>query len=270
MIQDGVSPEKVNFNITSTPKRIIIVGTVGDYEVVTSIMNKKEPTQKTTNIPNNEDCAVCWNEAENPVKTGCHHVYCLDCFENLCMSATTQSTASKICCVRESGTCGKALSLPELQEHLSSTAFEELLEQSFSSYIRLNPQLLKYCPSVDCGYVYRISDTPKMRTCPNCLVAVCTACQAQHGSMTCADYKDLSTGGLEAFERLKKERGIKDCPKCKTPLEKIDGCDHMICRCGAHICWVCLRVFESSKPCYEHMNKEHNGIGLNHLQRIID
>ncbi|KAI0114192.1 hypothetical protein F4776DRAFT_638520 [Hypoxylon sp. NC0597] len=270
MIQDGVGPEKVNFNITSTPKRIIIVGTIGDHEVVTSIMNKKEPTQKTTNILNNEDCSVCWNEAENPVKTGCHHVYCLDCFENLCMSATTQSTASKISCVGESGTCSKALSLPELQEHLSSTAFEELLEQSFASYIRLNPQSLKYCPSVDCGYVYRISDAPKMRTCPNCLVAVCTACQAQHGSMTCADYKDLSTGGLEAFERLKKERGIKDCPKCKTPLEKIDGCDHMTCRCGAHICWVCLRVFESSKPCYEHMNQEHNGIGLNHLQRIID
>ncbi|OTA54504.1 hypothetical protein K449DRAFT_377491 [Hypoxylon sp. EC38] len=269
MIQDELGPEKVNFNITSTPKRIIIVGTARDYESAMFMMTNKDVKSEKTNISNNQDCSVCWNEAENPVQTECHHVYCLDCFENLCMSATTQSIASKICCVGESGTCAIALSLPELQEHLSSTAFEKLLEQSFASHIRLNPQFLKYCPSVDCGYVYRVSDAPNMRTCPNCLVAVCTACQAQHGTMSCADYKDISTGGLKAFERLKKEIGIKDCPKCKTPLEKTDGCDHMMCRCGAHICWVCLRLFESSEPCYEHMNKEHNGIGLNHLRRMF-
>ncbi|KAI1207863.1 uncharacterized protein F4807DRAFT_433543 [Annulohypoxylon truncatum] len=265
-LENEIGPEKVNFDITSTPKHVVIVGTVGDYDKAIRVLKNKETTQKKRNDPNNQECSVCWGEAENPIQTQCDHTYCLDCFENLCVSSTTKEKATQICCVGEAGNCSKILGLPELQEHLSSTAFEELLEQSFASYVRLHPESLRYCPSVDCGYVYRISATPKMRTCPQCLVPVCTACHAQHGTMTCADYKDLSTGGYAAFETLKKEIGIKDCPKCKTPLEKTEGCNHMACRCGAHICWVCLKIFETATPCYTHMNKEHRGIGFDDLQ----
>ncbi|KAI1139282.1 hypothetical protein F5Y05DRAFT_381390 [Hypoxylon sp. FL0543] len=267
-VQDEVGSEKVHFDITSTPKRIIILGTTGDYEVALSIVGKKEVAPQKTNISTEQDCSVCWNEAENPVWTQCGHVYCLNCFENLCMSATKPNTTAQICCIGKSGACAKVLALPELQENLPSAAFEELLERSFASHVRRNPHLLKHCPSADCGYVYRITVKANMRTCPHCLVAFCTACQAQHGNMSCADYKDLSTGGFEAFERLKKEIGIKTCPKCKTHLEKTEGCNHMECPCGAHICWVCLRTFETEEPCYDHMNKEHSGIGLNHLQRL--
>ncbi|KAI2465952.1 hypothetical protein F4781DRAFT_371532 [Annulohypoxylon bovei var. microspora] len=265
-IENEIGPGKANFDITSTPKRVVIVGTVGDYDAAICILNSRQATQKRKSDPNKQDCSVCWGQAENPIQTQCGHIYCLDCFENLCMSSTTKDTAAQICCVGEAGHCSKILGLPELQEHLSSTAFEELLEQSFASYVRLHPESLRYCPSVDCGYFYRISAASKMRTCPHCLVLVCTACHAQHGAMTCADYKDFSTGGYAALEKLKKDIGIKDCPKCKTPLEKIEGCNHMTCRCGAHICWVCLKTFESSTPCYTHMNKEHNGIGLDELQ----
>ncbi|KAI1086271.1 hypothetical protein F5B19DRAFT_501755 [Rostrohypoxylon terebratum] len=211
---------------------------------------------------NSRDCCVCWSEAENPIQTQCAHIYCADCFENMCTSATTKETFAKICCVGEAGTCLKTLSLSELQEHLLSIAFEELLGRSLTSYIRHHPLALRYCPSVDCGYIYRVTETRNMRTCPRCLVPVCTACHSQHGNMTCADWEDISTGRLVAFERLKIQIGIKDCPKCRTPLEKTEGCNHMICQCGAHICWVCLGVFEESDLCYEYMLREHNGIGL--------
>lgn len=263
-LQNEIGAEKVSFDITSTPKRVVVIGTVRDYETIIDILNNREVTPKKMKVSNEKDCVVCWNEAENPIEAQCGHAYCLDCFENLCMSATTKEMVVQVSCVGESGRCGKTLGLPELQEHLSSAAFEELLEQSFASYMRLHPQVFQYCPSVDCGYFYRINSTPKMRTCPQCLVPVCTACHAQHGTMTCADYQDVSTGRYEALERVKREIGIKDCPKCKTPLEKIDGCNHMTCRCGAHICWVCLRTFEGAQLCYDHMNKEHGGLGFNY------
>ncbi|KAI1459626.1 hypothetical protein F4805DRAFT_48202 [Annulohypoxylon moriforme] len=268
-LENEIGLEKVSFDITSTPKRVVIIGTVGDYDAAIGILKNREVIQKKTTNTNNRDCPACLSEAENPIQTQCGHIYCFECFEKLCVSSTTQDTATQICCighVGQDGICSKIIGLPELQEHLSSTAFEELLEQSFASYIRLHPESFRDCPSVDCGYFYRTSATSKMRTCPNCLVPVCTSCHSQHGTMTCADYRDISTGGYAAFEKLKKEIGIKDCPKCKTPLEKTDGCDHMTCRCGAHICWVCLKVFEASGLCYSHMNREHNGIGLNYLQ----
>ena len=40
-------------------------------------------------------------------------------------------------------------------------------------------------------------------------------------------------------------RHTKKCPKCKSPIEKNNGCDHMTCKrqaggCGHEFCWRCL------------------------------
>ncbi|XXH01055.1 hypothetical protein Hte_007406 [Hypoxylon texense] len=259
-IADELGSNKVSFDIISIPKRIVVTGTAIDHDTALSIMNSKEVLSSKQADSIGQECSVCWSEAENPIRTKCDHVYCLDCFENLCISATTQGSEVCIRCAGDSGTCNAVLGLPELQEHLSSAAFDELLEQSFISYIRLHPDSLRYCPSADCDSVYRVSTVAKMHNCPRCLSLVCTQCHAQHGLMSCADYQDVSTGGYAAFEKLKREIGIKDCPKCKTPLEKTWGCNHMACPCGAHICWVCLSTFKVGIECYAHMNREHGGM----------
>lgn len=265
-----LGPNNVNFDVISTPKRITITGTAVEHDVALSIVNGKEAPSRSRKVETNaQDCSVCWTEAENPVQTQCNHVYCLDCFENLCLSASTQDASVQVRCAGDSNNCAKTLGLPELQEHLSSSAFEELLEQSFASYVRRHPNLLRHCPSPECEYVYRIGGAAKMHTCPSCFVPVCTGCQAQHGDMSCTDYQEVSSGRHAANEKLKREMGIKDCPKCKTPLEKTDGCDHMICQCGAHICWVCLETFQTSGDCYGHMKARHGGIGLDHFQGMF-
>ncbi|KAI1126260.1 hypothetical protein F5Y10DRAFT_293914 [Nemania abortiva] len=258
--------DSVSLDITSTPKRVIITGTASKYDTALSIISGKAP-QSSNSDQNGQDCPACWTEAENPIQTRCGHAYCLDCFENLCMSATTQDSAVEIRCVGNSGRCDAVLDLPQLQEHLSSTAFEELLEQSFASYVRLHSDLIRHCPTPNCDYVYRANGIVKVQTCGGCLVPVCTSCHAPHDRLSCAEYQDVSLGRQEANERLKREMGIKDCPKCKTPLEKTDGCNHMACRCGAHICWVCLGTFNSSDACYAHMRREHGGIGLEDYQQ---
>ncbi|KAI0101025.1 hypothetical protein GGR51DRAFT_530958 [Nemania sp. FL0031] len=257
--------DSVSLDITSTPKRIIITGTVGKYEAALSIINGRI-VHGSKLVLDGQDCSACWTAAENPIRTRCGHTFCLDCFENLCLSAPTTNSAVEIRCVGDSDRCDTVLDLPQLQEHLSSSAFEELLQQSFASYARLHPDVLRYCPSPDCDYVYRVNGPVKILPCHGCLVLVCTNCNAPHDRLSCAEYQDVSSGRQEANERLKREMGIKDCPKCKTPLEKTEGCNHMTCTCGAHICWVCLETFDSSPACYDHLNKKHGGVFVHYQQ----
>ncbi|KAI1359297.1 hypothetical protein F5Y08DRAFT_319897 [Xylaria arbuscula] len=272
-ISEALVGGSVILDVVSRPKRVIINGSVNDYETALKILCGEADRMLSTKETGLRDCSICYTTGTEAIRTKCGHTYCLDCFENLCMSATKEDRPAEVKCAGNLGQCGISLDLPELQEHLSPSAFEELLKNSFASYVRCHPTLLKYCPTADCDSVYRAgadsNALPRSHHCPSCLVSVCTTCHAQHGQMTCGDYKDLSTGGYEAYQRVKKELGIKDCPKCGTAMEKTEGCNHMTCRCGAHICWVCMKTFTASDACYEHMNEEHKGIGIAGLEQIL-
>ncbi|KAF0744504.1 hypothetical protein Ae201684P_018610 [Aphanomyces euteiches] len=51
----------------------------------------------------------------------------------------------------------------------------------------------------------------------------------------------------------------KSCPGCKTPTEKVDGCNHMTCVCGQHWCYVCCVGFDNADDTYAHLYEEHGG-----------
>lgn len=223
-------------------------------------------------------CPICLDdEPDTPLQTLCKHMYCLECFENSCKSAaSTSKDEFRIECQGDEGKCAEVFNLTELKDHLSSSAFENVLKSSFEMYVQGHPKDFHYCPTPDCDYVYRCTSAsddskPPEYTCPNCLERICTFCHARHGDYTCAEYKDIESGGYEALEKLKRELNIKDCPKCKTAMEKTEGCNHMTCGgCKAHICWVCLAVFDTSGPCYKHMQEDHGGIGLDHLNNWVN
>ncbi|PQE19749.1 hypothetical protein CJF32_00010184 [Rutstroemia sp. NJR-2017a WRK4] len=253
----------------STPKRILITGSTEQFEKALAILNGAQIDGSDAPVDESvvdQDCTICWTPAEKPMRTKCNHLYCLDCFESMCSSASTSDKEFSICCQGDAGNCSKIFSLEELQDHLSSNTFEDMLAASFKSYIRRRPQEFTYCPTPNCEQIYRLGGTATtIRTCPKCLLQMCIVCKSDHAGMTCVEYNFLSSaeGQAQALEKLKKEMGFKDCPKCKTTMEKTEGCNHMTCSgCGTHICWVCLANFEVAQECYDHMNKVHGGIGI--------
>ncbi|RAO72435.1 uncharacterized protein BHQ10_008447 [Talaromyces amestolkiae] len=192
------------FDIVSNPKRILITGSRKEYEAALRTITKREMETTIQDTASEKDCAVCWTAAENPVPTKCGHIYCIDCFEGLCAAAGSAEKDFSISCVAK-GKCQAVFSLEELQENLSSRAFEDILEASFASHIQRHPQNFRYCPKPDCGMIYRITNTNNCNTCRKCLTVTCTSCHVSHEGKTCAEYKDEASGGYEALKKLKKE-----------------------------------------------------------------
>lgn len=269
-LRDALGPENVMLSVLPTARRIEVIGPRASYDLAMDIMSGRRESTKTTASAQKWteespgiDCSVCWTEAEDPLTTGCGHVYCRDCFENFCRSADSGDAGSDLRCLADEGACDTVFDLLELEEHLPSLAFEEVLASSAKSYIAKRPLTFRYCPTADCGLVYRAApaDRPGVFACPGCAQSVCTACHHPHAGQSCAEYRYAASGCEEAFDRAKAELGIKDCPRCKTSIQKSSGCNHMTCGgCGAHICWVCLDTFANGQACYSHMNRKHGSI----------
>ena len=49
------------------------------------------------------------------------------------------------------------------------------------------------------------------------------------------------------------------CPACMTPIEKIEGCNHVECgSCHAHFCWICKA--DITKEQYAHFNRDNTQV----------
>lgn len=213
---------------------------------------------------NAEDpCPVCMEPAEAPVvKTTCGHTYCKSCIASF-IKATIDGRRFPINCFHSSDdgvACAAPLSLSIIESVLSKADSDNLLDIAFSTHIQARPNQYSYCPTPDCPTVYLITDSESFFTCNQCLGSVCTACKvAAHHGQTCEEYKAAISGDKE-FQDWKKRAGVKTCPKCSADIEKNQGCNHMSCKCGAHLCWHCMKSFTIAATVYEHMRTECRGI----------
>lgn len=249
-------------DIAHQPKTIKIRGSMVDFQAAQALL-LRDNSVKQDHPESKQVCSVCWDDATDPFRTPCHHTYCTECFTNQCISATDSDNIPIRCYGGDSANCTHIFSTTVLQKILPTPIFEQLLESSFTTYIRTHPQDFQYCPTPDCSQIFRISSNGINFDCPACLASICTNCAlVSHDGLSCATYKELVSEGNEAFEKYKADKGIKDCPKCSTPIEKTFGCNHMECLgCRTHICWFCMDTFGSGQECYKHMNLRHSGIG---------
>ncbi|EEU38658.1 uncharacterized protein NECHADRAFT_21495, partial [Fusarium vanettenii 77-13-4] len=209
-------------------------------------------------------CQICFWVAEEPVMTSCNHAYCDHCFVGMCEAMATNPGEFCITCEGDAGKCRKVFELAEICSLLPSETFDSILEESFTSFVQRHQDQFRYCPTPDCSQVYRAASQteqePPAFTCNSCLASICTACHAAHPALTCSEHRNHASGGLQALNKLKKQLGVQDCPRCQTSLEKIAGCDHIICQgCRTHICWVCMAAFDNGDACYQHLMTVHKG-----------
>ncbi|KZP26858.1 hypothetical protein FIBSPDRAFT_781676 [Athelia psychrophila] len=263
ILKEELGDENATLVVSSIPAKIIIKG--GDAARHTLSRLIEESLDASNIVPRTGEtgeaiCPICYDAVTLPIKLGCGHTYCSACIRHFLTSAST----FPLVCMGDEDKCHAPIPIPVVQRFLPIQQFTHLLETAFIAHIDRHPQDFKYCTTPDCRQVYRctISDTASIVHCPSCLSSVCSVCHEEaHEGMTCAERK--LNNDPEEQERLNDElatqSGFKKCPQCAVWIEKTEGCNHMTCKCGAHICWVCMGIFNAGSV-YAHMDTAHGGM----------
>lgn len=215
-------------------------------------------------VDNEAGCPICLCEVEDGYRLeGCLHQFCRLCLIEQCESAIKSRDSFPMHCMHEG--CGAIILLTDLRSLLSSEKLDELFRASVGSFVASSGGNFRFCPSPDCPSVYQVAEpctSGKPFVCGACYVETCTRCHLEyHPFLSCEKYMEFKEDPDSSLkEWCKGKEHVKNCPVCGYTIEKIDGCNHIECRCGRHICWVCLEFFGGSDDCYGHLRSVHQAI----------
>ena len=105
-----------------------------------------------------------------------------------------------------------------------------------------NSEEVSYCPTAGCNYLCYFDKNEFHLNCPLCKKSYCLKCKVEwHMGMTCEEYQreKKNDENDEKFNEYVRGNNFKQCPRCKRWVEKIDGCNHISCPCGARFCYNC-------------------------------
>ncbi|KZP26833.1 hypothetical protein FIBSPDRAFT_819123 [Athelia psychrophila] len=260
MLREELGNDNANLLVSSVPAKIVIRGGEAARRVLDRLIEESFNISNKTRDVGEVTCPICYDAVTSPIKLGCGHAYCGTCIGHFLSSASN----FPLSCMGDEDRCHVPIPIPVIQRLLPIQQFTDLMETVFVTHVNHHPQEFRYCKTPDCRQVYRCttSGTVSVIHCPSCLSSVCPACHEEgHEGMTCADRKlQYDPKEQERLnDQLARQKGFKKCPQCAVWIEKTEGCNHMACKCGAHICWVCLGIFDA-KSVYQHMHTAHGGI----------
>ncbi|XVE69964.1 hypothetical protein DITRI_Ditri10aG0033300 [Diplodiscus trichospermus] len=189
-------------------------------------------------------CNICYEDVSANMLTvmDCGHYFCNDCWTEHFIVKINEGQSRHIRCMalKCNAVCDeeKIRQLVSTRDTNLSDKFDRFL---LESYIEDNKRV-KWCPSVPhCGNAIRIEDDePCEVECP-CGMQFCFSCLSEaHSPCSCLMWDLWSKKCQDESETVNWITiNTKPCPKCRKPVEKNGGCNHVSCLCGQSFCWLC-------------------------------
>ncbi|XP_050364380.1 probable E3 ubiquitin-protein ligase ARI8 [Argentina anserina] len=206
------------------------------------------------------NCGICFDDhdysndqsAECAVlSAACGHPFCKDCWTGYISTSFNDGTGCLMlrCPVPS---CSAAVDQDLIRNVLKNQHDNEIERYNrylLRSYVE-NHKQMKWCPAPDCEYAIKVfdEDLTGNGSCYDvsciCANSFCWNCVEEvHSPVECATVRKWILKNKDDSQNAQWiVVNTKPCPKCKTPIEKNNGCNHMRCSppCGHHFCWLCL------------------------------
>jgi len=189
-------------------------------------------------------CEICTDEKDRSLFLQCspqcnHELYCTQCLRETFDQVMNNMQDPFFRCPRPD--CRKEVNIEVVRQVFDSDRFE--LFQARSSRIRRERNMIDVtCPLCNATARIERTDTP-WYMCQSCHRVSCYHHRvAWHNGISCDQY-DLNNQQVQEslnFIQSELQRGLmRQCSRCRHPIQKNQGCNHMTCRCGYEFFYCC-------------------------------
>jgi ariadne-1 len=235
----------------------------------------KEELQKAGIESNGNKCLICSEKNEDLSSLNCGHKFCSDCWKKYLQELINNNPLNCIRAKCPQNGCTCIVYEKLFQKFLSDeNSLKRLRRVIYNDFISNNADFKK-CPNESCDlYVRSISDHTFTREvdCP-CKTLFCFQCLKEaHRPCPCEFVErfmnlpqikefESRSENTENYNQIWLEMNTRQCPNCRIRIEKIDGCNYMLCaKCGKAFCYACEREWESHSE--DHFNCNRYGDAL--------
>lgn len=189
------------------------------------------------------ECSICFCDSDQYTRLeACGHEFCNDCWKgNLEMSIKEGKTFDIHCMQKGCPEFVPEYVVQALVDPDIWTKYSTFLAKSFVE----GSKAIRWCPAPNCGkaIVEKIYEGPWTIGKCSCGNLFCFDCgEEAHTPCSCEMltlWKEKNAKDLSSIRWMMEN--TKPCPKCKSSIEKNDGCFMMTCRqCHMQFCWLCL------------------------------
>lgn len=227
---------------------------------------KSSPKNKSPPRP----CGICFTEPAVMPMDGCEHVFCMDCIAQYIKATQDEALLHPtnhlpICPQCKAVKANAGTSGVVSERELTSLVDGEYMTKAQRA--RLSRAMIRVATGGDvlecirCAMPYTVNANvinDKTRTpfvtCPSCSVEQCARCivpKAEHGTMTCDEFKVNNQKTDAKTQKILNQETIK-CPGCGAPLMRNGGCAKLTCHCGKSSCALCGQAVDG----YSHWNQQ--------------
>ncbi|XP_071941744.1 ankyrin repeat and IBR domain-containing protein 1-like [Antedon mediterranea] len=222
---------------------------------------------------NSLTCEICEDTIEDDqatIEIPCMHAFCRDCWIRYLTGKITEGDIHNIMCPAYN--CPKLVPVEVVEDVVPRDIARKYLQFDIRAFVDTNP-FIKWCPKPGCSCAVKLPQDPpssnnrRRRTpSPPPMSRAVTCSQGHSFCWECCGepHEPCSCSNLQKWKEKTSEvkpeelsgtaqesesvanllwlvTNSKPCPKCTSPIQKNEGCNHMKCtKCKNDFCWVCL------------------------------